>query len=623
MDATDSRLERAWRRAAALALGTLLCALAAAGVLTATSAVAATEESGAAFADGDALLRHCADVARSGGARGERLAALAELWRSVHPRAELREAARGCAARLERTAAGTAVADRHEATLARLERDFERRLTERSPRLRFTAAEAAGLPSGLLDELRDAGGATVSIGVGLGDYYVFMRHVDSAAARRRMYLAHANRGGAENIATLARIVDTRRQAAAAAGHADAYERTAAALGLPTGAQVETFLAAVGPSIAAAAQQDIDTLRRHKQQHAPKDGRLRRWDALYYIERERQRSVGLAEDDDAARIPTAALRPWLQRYFGALAGLRFEPAPGRGWHAEVDCLQVLDPAAADAALGLLCLDLHPREGKYYNHASFAVPPVPGEPGAHLAALVANLDRDALTPDEVERLFAEFSIALGLLTMDRGRGAAGAAPAQPLWQQLQRAFFEQVAFSDEALALLPEGVAPAPALRAQVRANRSFAAGITASRQLTVARYDLALARATRPVDPMALWRRLEDASGLPYEPGSHYPSRLNALAGANAGLYWSTLWREAAAIDLVQRFGDRTLQPDAAVALRGAFFAAAPPAELMARYRALAGRDLSLDGYRVQIGGNTMAAAARRATLARAPTKGAP
>ena len=153
----------------------------------------------------DATLRLLADPSVAAAAAG-RLAAANALYLNVHPKLAVREAARACQARLERqratlpgdglAAGGTdaRAANRYRRALSTLERDFERRLTERTPRLRFAAAEVDGLAPPLLEAWRVNGTTDVEVGVGQAHYYPFMRQVDSERARRRMYLAHANRG---------------------------------------------------------------------------------------------------------------------------------------------------------------------------------------------------------------------------------------------------------------------------------------------------------------------------------------------------------------------------------------------------------------------------------------------
>jgi thimet oligopeptidase len=605
-----------------------MAVLLAAMPLASVAAPAEADPFEAAAHGAPSFLRACR--ALPDGAASPAAAATRERWRNaadlladVHPDPAVRDASRACEAAPERppaAAGGAHAASRPgaapaaipamEARLARLERDFQRRLSDRDTRLRMTQAEVAGLPAEWLAQHRVGRTTTYEAGVGLADYHLFMQMADDQGARRRMYFAHGNRGGLANVRTLQQIVDLRRAIARARGRPSHYASLAGEYGLPPTDEVRAFVASLQAAVDPAAADDVRALEALV--HRGADGvsagpveasvPLRRWDVERLLEVARERVVGQGDTEAASRLPAALMRPWLQAYFGRLAQVGFGPAVPAAWSGAASCLPVHrlpeggaseppsgsglrpDPSPADspgsgrrpdpsqAALGLLCLDTAPRPGKYYNYATHYVPEAGAQP--RMAVIVANLEGDALVPDEVERMFAEFSVALAYLACD-GATCPARTDGLGVWSLAQRGFFGPLAFTEESLQVLRETApqeAPFAGDTAEgIRAAGAFASGLQYSRQLELARFDFELAAASGPVDVMARWRALEKATPFGYEPGTFYPSRLNMVAGPTGGSYYTALWTQAASLALRQRYAGHTLDPEVAPRLRAAFF----------------------------------------------------
>ena len=592
--------------------GIALLALAASAAQAADDPLAMSSQGAADFA------RACRQVlaGHASPAPAQRWRNASELLAAVHPEAAVRDAATACEAALDAADRPRAVAPL-QARLAALERTFQRRLTEHDPRLRFTRAEVAGMPAAWLAAHRVGTSERFELGIGLDDYHQFMQMADDPGARRRMYFAHANRGGAANLRTLQEIVDLRRRIAQAQGHRSHYAAVAARYGLPDADAVAGFLAALQARVAAPAAADVRALESFAVTAPRAPGAhagipLARWDAERLLEVARDRVVGEGDTAPASRLPADLLLPWLEAYFGRLAEVDFGPARPASWQASTDCMPVSRHGAADAPLGLVCLDTAPRPGKYYNYATFFVPESGAQP--RTAVVLANVAAEGLLPDEVQRMFAEFSVALSLVACSGAHCAAASDPLG-LWSSVQRGFFGPLAFSDEALGVLRE-TAPGPLFPAAVaegiRAGGAFAAGLQVSRQLEIARFDFELADASARVDVVRRWQALEAATPFGYTPGTYYPSRLNMVASAPGGSYYTALWAQAASLELWRRYAGRTLAADAAPALRGAFFGAAAPADDGASPATrLLGQRLAVDALGRLIEQNTIAAVAER------------
>jgi Peptidase family M3 len=544
----------------------------------------------------------------------ERWSAASELLWSAHPDPVLRSAARTCQQLLDRYAkrapravesAGVFNAKRRLALrIAGLERDFERNLTERQPALRFTRREVDGFPAEWLDEYRVKGRDAYVFGVGLADYYPFMSLVRSSAARKRMYYAHANRGGRANVRILREIVELRRKFAALEGTSYATyigERN----GVPHARDSQAFLAQMSSIINPAFLADINDLRRII---APQP--LHRWDVSFALEQAREQAIGQGDMNASARIPAEVLPEWMRSYYERIAGVRIEPAERASWHLTVPCF-VVRSVDGTVEFGRLCLDLLPRPGKYYNYATYVIPHSRGEPAT--AVLLANLQQQHLTPDEVERTFGEYSVALSSLTTRVSPPRDDAARAR--LQAVQREFFGALAFTHELIGIPGKHAAIAidPERLRSIRANRDFAFALARGRELLFAKFDSALSSAEASLDLVATWRALEDATGLPHEPGSYFPSRMNQLTGGSAGMLHFALWAQAAATAALERFENKTLTGDSLSRIRTVFFEPSVAMPLAQRLEVLLDEPFSLEPFRRRIESNTVQAVAARGT----------
>ncbi|MFO0318460.1 MAG: M3 family metallopeptidase [Hyphomonadaceae bacterium] len=483
----------------------------------------------------DSTLR----IAAGTTARSTVVAALSDLVISAHPAAAVRDAAVACD-----KAAASADARRRPAQervlleqIAREWRQFERSLVETQPTVTFARKYIDGAPEWLLASKPRTPSGEIRVGVGPGDYFTFMRSVSSEPARRRMYLAYTNRGSEANLARLQSLAQRRYELAKLRGAEAFYDVQSRATDMPALDHVHRFLDAVERQLKPTLTEDLAFLQRMQ------PGRpLHRWDVPYQLERARERAIGLSDYDETSLIPAKSAVAWALAYFSRLTGVVLSDAGVLPWHPSVRCLRVAD---GTTARGLLCLDLYPRAGKYYNDATYAMP---STVSSDTTAVVLGNFSDPLSPDEVERLFGETAVALATLLC--GDDCAERIAILPVRTATTRAFFNAMAFAEESVQVLRSvdaaAVPPPPVLRA-VRLNRHFAASLALSRQAQIARFDLDLHAAKPPRDVMAAWRTREMQTPLGHEPGTRQPARLNTVAGPTAGTLSVGLWTDALAM----------------------------------------------------------------------------
>lgn len=544
-----------------------------------------------------------------------RISALNQLHWNVHPDRRVREEARRCQDHLDRLSSLQRTAPINQRTLRteleKLERVFEERLTENEPQLLLTAAHIDDLPPGLVDsaskQIVDAAGQVgYRFGVGLAEYYPLMRYVRDRELRRRLYFAHANRGGKKNVAALERIVALRAGLAKHQQVPTYFDAVAKEQGLPPLAAVQQFLKDLEPSLTRAAALDRSALVGYMPADPNEAGRanlqrIKRWDFLFLLERARLDQIGIGAHAPDSFIAPSLLQRWLFAYFGRLLGLDFSPVSMSVWHEDVNCISVRESRTPPSELGTICFDLFPRPGKYYNYATYVVHERPYAPRTErLAVVLANASRTGLNSDEIERLFSEFAVAIAVLTCDSEECSQGLEAVDPLWQQVQRALFSRIALSEESLEVLrlvdAQSWERSIAHLATLRRGRDFGANLAYARQLTVSQFDLTLMTSSPPVNVMRVWSALEERSGVAHERGTMYPSRLNTIISGSSGLQFTSLWQQVAASDLHAEFNGRTLKDTTALKLKQAFFTPTKHLSFEERFHQLVGRPMDANNF---------------------------
>ena len=255
----------------------------------------------------------------------------------------------------------------------------------------------------------------------------------------------------------------------------------------------------------------------------------------------------------------------------LYGIRFVERAVPAWHAEVRYLEVREAAAQGegALLGAIYLDLFPRAGKFSHAAVFGVRRGSTLAGQHpIKALICNLHHRGLTPAELETLFHEFGHALhGVLSQARYADQSGTAVRQD-FVEVPSMMFEEWARREVSLRGFAEVCPQCPALSAELiqrmAAARRFGAGIRYARQWLFAAYDLAL-HSGAPGDALQIWQRMEGATALGHVAGTMMPASFSHLMGGYEAGYYSYMWSEVLALDMLSAYGANLL--DGAVGRR--------------------------------------------------------
>lgn len=460
---------------------------------------------------------------------------------------------------------------RAKAVLERIEelgQRFQRHLRDNETTLVFPPESLRGLPESYLERVtrREDGG--IEVGFDYPDYFPFMAHAKSGAARERYYRAFVNRGGGENVARLRELTRLRKELADLYG-LESYAHFATRRRMvETPTTVHDFLARVDTAVTPLARRQVAELAVLKAERLDLEpgsprAEIRPWDKNFYLERLRQRRYDVDREALRVHFPMPRTTDWVLGLAADLHGLRFVPADVPVWHESVDYYEVRDAGSGDFVGGLY-LDLYPRPGKYGHAAAFAVRGAGTAAGrTPTSVLVTNFERTGLTPDEVETYLHEIGHALhNIVSETRYTLHSGTRVALDFVEAPSQMFEEwgrRYATLKRIAAVCPECPRIDRDLVDRLNAARRLDRPLFYSRQLLYARYDMALT-AEDPPEPLAAWAALEDERPMGHVSGTRFPASFSHIAGDYAAGYYGYMWSEALALDMLGAWGDDLMDP---------------------------------------------------------------
>ena len=435
--------------------------------------------------------------------------------------------------------------------LTELAQEFAKNIRENKTVLHFTADECKGLPQSYLDRVPKDEAGSIVVGFDYPDYIPFMMNSQSEDARKRYYIANTNRGTPRNLEILNEIVALRREIA------DLYDVPSYAHYVTKRRMVENpetvvrFLEEVRSAVTDAELRDLDELQQLKQ------GKIERWDMLYYRERLREQRYAVDQEELRKFFPTVPTLHWMLDITQRLYGVRFEVASVPVWHEDVIYLDVRDAENGDL-IGGIYLDLYPRTDKYKHAAAWPVRGVSRRAGRKpISALVTNFDRVGLTHSEVETLLHEFGHVLhGVLSHTVYNMHSGTSVERDFVEAPSQ-MYEEWGSRMESLSLIRAHCPTCPqideSLVTRIRASKKFGTGIDYGRQLLYASFDMALS-SEHPGECLEVWKSMEAATPMGYIDGTAFPGTFEHIASGYAAGYYGYMWAKVIALDLISAFG---------------------------------------------------------------------
>ena len=508
--------------------------------------------------------------------------------------------------------------DKDEATRARIKelrdemtavgQDFDRTIREDVRSIQVDGSkDLAGLPDDFVQAHPPGPDGKITITTNYPDLIPVLRYAKDPEVRRRLQREHLNRAHPANLATFAKLLETRHELATLLGYDSFADYIVQDKMVGSAKGIADFLAKVRAASERRAKEDARLLLDRKRKDAPGATTLDAWDTNYYAELVRAETFDF---DTKLLRPYFAFEKVLRGLFDITAelfGVRYERISAVPvWHESVETYDVYD---GPQRIGRFYLDLHPRKDKYTHAAASILVRGTRETALPQAALMCNFpdpkDGPALMEYlEVETLFHEFGHLLHAMFGGHGRWIKNTddgiewdfieAPSQMLEEWIRdpptlRRFAHH-----------HETGEPVPAeFLSKLRRADAVARGLDTQRQLVLG--TLSLEYYDRDPADLETTELLEATYRkfplVPFHPGTHFQCNFGHLNGYSA-IYYTYMWSLVIAKDLFSKFqeGKTILDPTVARRYRETVLAPGsrkPAAELIEDFL---GRPLSFDAF---------------------------
>lgn len=447
------------------------------------------------------------------------------------------------------------------------------------------AKRLAGLPESALEQGRTKAASKKLDGYVYGlDYPSFdaiVTHADDRSLRAEMYQGFVTRasdqgpeaGQRDNRPLMDEILALRHEEAGLLGYANFAEVSLVPKMADNPDQVEKFLLELAAKARRAATQQLEALTAFAAEHgAPTP--LAAWDTGYWAEKHKEATLGLSDERLRPYFAVPRVLSGLFQVTEKLFGVTVESRDIPTWHPDAQAYAVLRDGEQ---IAWFYIDLFAREkkrggawmgdcaGRIVSSENSQLP---------LATLTCNFraatgDGPALlTHDEVLTLFHEFGHGLHhMLTQVDVPGIAGINGVAWDAVELPSQFLENWCWEREALDIFAhhiESDSPLPAnMLQQLRASRSYNAGLATLRQVEFALFDLRLHRdysPEAPADIEAVLNAVRDEVAVLHPPAwNRFANSFSHIfAGGYAAGYYSYKWAEVLSADAFAAFREEGL-----------------------------------------------------------------
>jgi thimet oligopeptidase len=505
----------------------------------------------------------------------------------------------------DKRARAKAIADRIEA----VRQEFDRDVRDDPTRVTMTPEDMAGMPESYLkahEKAKDASGNYV-LTLKSPSYVPFLTNAKSEAARERYYRAKLAEGGVKNLDRMQEIYALRKELAGLHGLPTYAHYSLRRKMAGTPETVNKFLADVKSAVTELEKKDIEELRVEKAKDIGKplaETKINRWDVAYYQERVRKERYSVDQEKLRKYFPTDKAVEFALLVSQKLYGMKFTPRKVEAWHPDVTYFDVHDAKTGKFVSGFY-LDLFPREGKYGHAAAFPVRGVSTVAGrTPVSVLVANLNREGLDQEEMRTLFHEFGHVLhGVLSRAAWNSQAGTS-VKVDFVEAPSQMFEEWGRREQPLALMKQVCPACPVLSseeiARLESARKYGQGSRYARQWLYAAFDMSLAQDPQP--PLAVWKRLEEATPLGHVEGTMLPASFSHLTAQYGAGYYGYMWSEVLALDMLAPFAKDMLDPKVGIRYRDTILSQGGQREEMDMVRAFLGRAPSPNAFFSEITG---------------------
>jgi thimet oligopeptidase len=503
--------------------------------------------------------------------------------------------------------------------------EFATNITDAKATVEFTAEDLAGLPEDFLNnkELKTEKG-TYNIKANVTwQYLAVMQDATNEETRKKLVTVRSNRAKEKNIPLFINMLKTRAQIAELLGYdnwADYRIEPKMAKSAKAAFDFETRLV---EGLEPKFQAEMALLQKLKaEETANPDAEIKLWDMRYYKNKLKKTRYQVDTEKLKVYFELDNVLSGMFDIFEEIFRLNIEAIePGYKWVDDLRLYAVTDAETGDP-LGLIYMDLFPRENKYGHFAQFGVTTgkllSSGEYQRPVVALICNFppateDKPSLLKhSDVETLFHEFGHALhSVLTQTRYASFSGTSVPRDFVeapsQMLENWIWDKSVLDRFAVDYRDPGKKiPADTLGKMEQA-RLATIGTWYRRQLSFGMLDLKLHMSTNGKD----FENFVDVSNeimtdVYLEPPSStaFVASFGHLGGGYDAGYYGYAWAEAISADMASVFEKSPgglMDKDVGMRLREEIYAKGGSREIDDSITAFLGRDRSLQPFFEYIG----------------------
>ena len=508
--------------------------------------------------------------------------------------------------------------------LSKLASDFEANISVAKAPVEFTKAELDGLPDDFFSspEVKASNGSFQVTANAMWQYNLVEENARSEATRKKLYIAHDSLAKKENVPLINRMLALRNKIALRLGYKSWADYQAEVRMAKTAANAQRYI----EKLVAGIQPKFDTEVRELQKmkaadtHDP-NAKIDVWDWRYYMNQLNKQRFAVDQETLRVFFPFEQTLDGMFAIFGRVFGIRFDQIqPSFSWTDDLR-LYVVSDVPSDTPLGLLYLDLFPREGKASTGGEFEIVSgqrlVDGKYQSPVAAVVLNFPPangnkpSLLSHSEAEIFFHELGHGLhSILTRAKYSRFAGAhVPvdfAEAPSQMLQNWIWDKKVLDTFAADYRdPSKKIPAEIIIKMNEAKRANA-GMFYRRQFAFALLDLALHgphAADEPYDCLAISNPILERVFLPIDPETSFISGFRGFDGYDAG-YYGYAWSDAIAADMATVFEkakDGYLDKRAGLKLRHEIYKPGDSRDVAISIEKFLGRKQSIEPFLKKLG----------------------
>ena len=536
------------------------------------------------------------------------LTGIGDVWhlRSVHPNADVREAANTCSERqsdflsqiglsrpyFDRIAAIdttelTAVeqhmveealegfrrsgVDRDAATrqkirtlqsdITALGNEFDKNIREDVRSVQVDASELAGLPQDYIDAHPADDAGLVTITTDYPDLYPVMTYAKSDDLRKALRLKARSRGYPANKGLLEQLIAKRHELAnilSFPSHA-ALSMDSQMIESPQNAQA--FLDSIGDALKVPVKKELAVMLSRLQEDQPEAESVEVWQSGYIQNLLRLEDYKLDAQEVRTYFQYPRVRDGIFQLTEDLFDVEITPWDTPTWHEDVETFEVRDNGVL---LGRFYMDNHPRPFKYQHAAHWTLRTGIKNKQIPMSGLAQNFPKGLMEHSQVETFLHEFGHLLHNMfsSTQKWSPVAGMSMERDFVEAPSQMLEEWIWDFDtlSKFAINEQGETIPRALVDKMVRARHFGRAIGTATQVYYANLSLnAYHREPSSFDLDDLTRELESKyAAYPHLPGTHFYANFGHLNGYSSN-YYTYQWSLAIATDLFSKFEEGGLR----------------------------------------------------------------